>query len=294
MKRLTLILAVLLTATNAYADLPRPDTFTDDSQLVDIDMTPLSLDEQKELQTRLEKAVFQLFVTNIKGNMMQAPIVLDGIAVAIFPEDVKDVVKTDDIVEAPPEEERKPAKKGFFGVGLERKSSPFPHEVKRAPKYLAGRQYYLTTADWLTLQEKCEVVIQDNRVEARVEYRDNAQNVAILSTPNDPFIEPVHVHDGDRPIPALVYLLLNPNARFESLTAHNLVVQQAHLYGSANHTARNGYPLFSKSGALVGLSVGPGSSKTHSAVVHSKILDRALHPEKYDRTTVEEIKLINY
>ncbi|MBQ9394830.1 MAG: hypothetical protein IJU23_04855 [Proteobacteria bacterium] len=294
MKRLIPLLAILFTASSAYADLPRLETISSDAQLVDIDQTPLTFDDQKALQTRLEKAVFQLFVTNVKANMIQGPIVLDGTAVAVSPEAVKDVIKTTDIVEETPDETKKPASRGFFGVGLDRVSSPFPHEVKSATKYRSDRQFYLTTADWLTLAEKCEIDIQGNRIEARVEYRDNAQNVAILSTPNNPFIEPVEVHDGDSPIPGLVYLLLNPNGMFESLTAHTLAVSQAHLYGSSNHTARNGYPIFSKSGALVGLSVGPGTSKTHSAIVHSKILDRALHPEKFDRTTVEEIKLTTY
>lgn len=294
MKRLILMLSVLLTAADAYAELPHPESISADTQLVEMNQTPLTFDEQKLLQTRLEKAVFQLFVTNVKANMMAAPIVLDGVAVAVFPNAVKDVVKTSDIVEETAQEEPKQDKKSFFGVGLDRVSSPFVQEVKRTSKWRSERQYYLTTADWMTLADKCEIDIRGTRMEARVEYRDDSQNVAVLSTTHDAYIEPVDVHDGDNPIPGLVYLLLSPNAMFESLTAHTLAVPQAHLYGKSNHTARNGYPLFSKAGVLVGLSVGPGSSKTHSSVVHSKILDRALHPQKFDRTAVEEIKLINY
>ena len=288
------IFMTLTIANTAMAELPTP-TQSSNGELISAQQLSLSNTARNQLQKRLEHAVFTMNAEqNRIHSLAESKASFDGAVVAVTPEAVKDIISEKDIKEEPPAPETNRQSHSMFDRGLDRASSHFAPKTEAAPKWTSERQFFLTTADWLTLSESFEINVFGKKVKARLDYRDNAQNVAVLSIPGQSQIEPVEIYNADEPTPSLIFVLLNPGSMYENLTQHVLNVTQDHLYGKTNLTARNGYPLFTASGQLAGLVVGPDVSHTNASVVHTKVLDRALHPQKYDRTKVEEIKLTEY
>ncbi len=288
------IMAILLTAGSAYAELPKTPQRVESSRVT---MEQLVMTDTKlnALKQRLEKAVFLFYCHQDKAHQYaRNGVSFDGAVVAVTPEAVREIIPKDAILELPPEAPTSVKSRSFFNRGLDNKSSPFHKKEKAKPKYVSERQYYLTTADWLTNSITFEIDISGKRHPAVLEYRDDAQNVAIISTQGFSEIEPVEIFDADVPMPGIIYILLNPNTMYESLTQHVISIEQSHLYGTTNLTARNGYPLFTADGQLAGLTVGPDPANVKAFVVHPGIIDRALHPAKYDRTIIEKVEIKEY
>lgn len=289
------ILASLLISTNAFAELP-PSTQNAKGEITSAKQLSISVSGQTQLKQQLSSSVFRLYAKQPNmHSLIKDGALFDGAAVAVSPEAVKDIITNkDEIVEEPAQPETKKQNHSMFNSSMARASSHFNKGKKSTSTWSSQRQFYLTTADWLTNHNALEIEIFGQNVKARLDYRDDAQNVAVISTPQNDKITPVDVYEAEKPVPGVVFILLNPNSIYESLTQHALNVTQDHLYGTTTVTARNGYPLFTASGELAGLVVGPDNTRTNAFVVHPKVLDRALHPKKYDRTTVEEIKLEEY
>lgn len=294
MPYIILLLLLSLIAVPAFAELPAYDQTPPQTAVMSSDQFAMSETAVKALQKRLSHAVFTMFAHQPPGHRLAENVLtFDGACVAVLPEVVRDIVNSSEIVEeAMPEPEHR--SHSFFDRDLDKVSSPFAERNEPKKQLQSSRQYYLTTADWLTWSESFEIEVFGKRVQARLDYRDNAQNVAVLSTPRDPRIDPVQVSDVQKPIPSVVFLLLSPNSFYESLTRHTLYVNDMDQYGTVNMTARNGYPLFSSTGELVGLTVSPNAARTRADVVHPGVLDRALHPKKYDRTKVERLEMKTY
>ena len=284
---------ILLAAGNAYADLPKP-TQRPEISGVHADSIAISYNAQQALQGKLAKSVYIVYARQPRPNDLASDgIVLDGAAVAIRSEAIQDIMPKDDALT---EDTAKPGKKGsgFFDSGLESVSSPFHKPPEPQKTFTSKRQYFLTTADWLTMSDTIEIVVQQRRIQARLDYRDDAQNVALLSIEKNAAIQSVDVYADIDLIPGLVYVVLNPGSVYERMTQHVLSVEEENRYGTANMQARNGYPLFDETGRLVGLSVGPEPSRRFTRIVHPKLLDMALHPAKYSRESVEEVETITY
>ena len=288
----------LTSAAHAQApdDIPRLET-----RAVAAEQIVVSLGQMTELQNRLEFAVFPAYSTRPREFELQAAeMEFDGAAVAVMPEDVREILPKkptavpEQQAELPKSAPAHPTSHSFFSNDLENVSSPFHKKAESKTVYNDSRQYFLTTADWLTFSESFEVELFGQKVPATLEYRDDQQNLAVLSTKRDPRVRPVKIIAPDQPIPQTVFVLLSPGSIFESLTQHVLSISEMHLYGSADLTARNGYPIFSIDGDLAGLSVGPTTSQKNTSVVHPGLIDRALHPQKYSNIIREEIKLQEY
>lgn len=294
-KRLCLTLLLIPLAQNAWAQLPAAQPRTD-NEIIKAEQIALSNTDRNALQKRLEQAVVTVYAEQPKSHhLAETGARFDGAAVAILPEAVADILPKDAIQEiTEPTPPKKRSNGSFFNRGLDRASSPFAK--KSAPKkhLQSTRQYYLTTADWLTNSTIFEIDIYGERITAKLEYRDDAQNLAVLSTSASEKLSPVELCNPDDTLPSLAFALLSPNTIYESFTQHALHVPEMHLYGTTTLTARNGYPLFSVQGKLLGLLVGPDKANTKGLVVHPGLIDRALHPEKYSRVKIEEIKLETY
>ena len=283
----------LLAASNANADLPKP-TQRPEIAGVHADSIAMSYTAQQELQARLAKSVYLVYARQPRQNSLASDdIVLDGAAVAIRSEAIQDIMPKDDALT---EDTSKPANKGsgFFNSGLESVSSPFHKPPEPQKKFQSKRQYFLTTADWLTMSDAIEIVVQQRRIQARLDYRDDAQNVALLSIEKTADVQSVDVYADIDLIPGIVYVVLNPGSVYERMTQHVLNVEEENRYGTANMQARNGYPLFDETGRLVGLSVGPEPSRRFTRIVHPKLLDMAIHPAKYSRERIEKIEPVAY
>ncbi|MBO4351607.1 MAG: hypothetical protein J6A01_11775 [Proteobacteria bacterium] len=289
---LTILLSFL--ALPAFAELPAYDQQRAQTVIMSSEQFAMSDTARRSLQKRLENAVFTMFAFQPPSHRLaETGLSFDGACVAVSVEAVQEIVKASDLTE---EEVPEPQhhSHSFFDRDLDKVSSPFAERKSADKTVKSSRQFYLTTADWLTWSESFEIEIQGKRVKARLDYRDEAQNVAVLSTPQNQSIQPVDVFDAQKPIPSIVFLLLSPNSFYENMTQHVLNVTEMHQYGTANMTARNGYPIFSSKGELVGLSVGPNTARTRADIVHPGLLDRALHPQKYDRTKTEKLELKTY
>lgn len=294
LKRLILISFGILYASSAWAQNPAQSIRTE-SELVTAEQLAMSDTSRKKLQKKLEHAVVTVYAWQpAVHELAESGVGFDGAAVAVLPEAVAEVLPKDVVQEETEPEPPKRNRSSFFDRGLDKLSSPFAQREARQTKHQSGRQYYLTTADWLTNSTVFEIEAFGKRLKARMEYRDDAQNVAILSTAFSEKLEPVNILDPEETLPSLVFVLLNPNTIYESFTQHVLHVPHMHLYGTATLKARNGYPVFGVQGELAGLMVGPDKSNSKGWVVHSGLLDRALHPQKYSRVKVEEIKLETY
>lgn len=253
--------------------------------------------ERENLHKRLKTAVFMAYSYQPKKHpLMQNGLVFDGAVVAVKSECILDIIPKDDVTELPAEEAKPHNPSSFFDQDLHYVSSPFQKKPESKNQFQTGKQYYLTTADWLTNSTKFEIVIQNHKIPAKLEYRDDSQNVALLSTQKYPSnqVEGVSIYSSEDRIPSHVFVLLSPESRYESFTQHELTVSQEHLYGNINLVVRNGYPVFYLDGSLVGLIVGPEKSNTSARIVHPALLDRAIHPAKYDRSQTETIDLIEY
>lgn len=288
----TLAVGILFMAIpTAQAQTPGGGTQT----VLHADDLTLSMSAHGKLQKRLEKAVFIVHASQTPSHPYDGNgLAFDGAAAAVQPDALQDILPPEAFQKLPqpgdshPDTDVPPT--SFFGRGLESVSSPFASRPTAKENVSASRQYYLTTADWLTGSTSFTVRIANTDVVAQLDYRDDAQNVAVLSTAPHPKVDGVAIlpFDPEAPIPAHAYLMLSPNTPYESLTQHVLHVDTAHLYGMSNHTARNGYPMFTLDGRLMGLSVGPTETRTKSFIIHPGILDRALHPQKYRRITEEK------
>jgi len=281
-----LILAGVFLSSAAYAQTPVPWTVQPEG------VTPVVA--QQGLQKELRASVFTAKVRQMPMHAFaESGAIFDGAVVAVPPDAVKDVV-TDAKIEERPADPAPGNPSSFFGRGLERSSSPFAAPAPANTRSTSTKQYYLTTADWLNRAESLEIDLFGRPVAATVEYRDDAQNIAILSTSAVSGVRGVPILAPDDVLPALAYVLLSPGSVYESLTSHAVYVIEPNRYGTANIATRNGYPLFTAQGGLIGLSVGPFDIPTRTRIVHPAQIDRALHPKKYDRTTVEDVKLIEY
>ena len=183
---------------------------------------------------------------------------------------------------------------GFFDSGLEYASSPFHKPPVPQKEMTTRRQYFLTTADWLTMSQSFEIVVDHRRIKARLDYRNDAENVALLSIERQKGIISVDVYPEADRIPGVVYVVLNPDSIYERMTQHVLNITENNRYGTANMQARNGYPLFDEMGRLVGLSVGPEPAHRFTRVVHPRLLDIALHPSKYSMERIVNIDAVSY
>lgn len=287
-----LVLALVLFPSTARAELPQPPQKPDDA-LVQADQAMMTDTGRRELQHKLKNSVFTVTATPQSAHELVSERHFDGAAAAVTPETVRDVLPADSFVEtaAPTPATTKPPT-SFFDRGLSEVSSPFSRRNATPPTLTSDYQYYLTTADWLTGSSAVQIRIHGKNIPARIAHRDNANNIAILESQPQPDISPVRLYPADRPQPQLVYVLLNPDSIYESLTQHTLHAPQPHLYGTISHlTARNGYPIFTSTGELAGLTVAPDTAHTKAFAAHTGVLDRALHPKSYDRTTVEKITL---
>lgn len=253
---------------------------------------PVSFDRMDALKTELRKAVFVVRTTQAPVHTLaSAGVSFDGACVALekCPEGLTDGVKTEELVVAV---EDNPY--SFFGRDLEQYSSPFASREARAAQEAGEATCYLTTADWLTNVASVQIVIDDRPVQAQVVKRDEAQNVAILRTPYQAFVKGRHVAAFDAPQSPVAYALLEPGKMYESFTQQSFSIDMPHLYGKTSLLARNGYPLFNVQGEIVGLTVSPIPGRTKANVVHYLLIDRALYPEKYDRTVNEKTEFITY
>ena len=258
---------------------------------------PLNYQERQNLQNRLKTAVFVAFAHQPKPHeLAESGLQFDGAVVAIQSSHALDIIPKDEITEAPPKPANPHNPSSFFDTDLNYVSSPFQKRPEPQSNLHTGKQYYLTTADWLTNSTSFEIVINQQKIPAKLEYRDDAQNLAMLSTPIFPEsqVNGVEIWSPDENMPSQGFALLSPDTRYESFTQHPITITEEHLYGSVNLIVRNGYPLFSTDAKLLGLIVGPDLSRTTAKVVHSGLIDRALHPQKYDRTKTETIEVIKY
>lgn len=253
---------------------------------------PVSFDRMEALKSELRKAVFVVRTTQAPAHTLaSAGVSFDGACVALekCPEGMTDGVKTEETVASA---EDNPY--SFFGRDLEQYSSPFASRESRAAQEAGVSTCYLTTADWLTHVASVQIVIEDHPVQAQVVKRDEAQNVAILRTPYQAFVKGRHVAAFDAPQSPVAYALLEPGKMYESFTQQSFSIDMPHLYGKTSLLARNGYPLFNVHGEIVGLTVAPIPDRTKANVVHYLLIDRALYPEKYDRTVNEKTEFITY
>lgn len=295
---ISVALGVTIFCTSAYGQLPTPESRRIGSAAVTAQDLSLTLQGRQALQTRLRHAVVMVTARMPKQHdLALSGRIFDGAAVAIQASYVADVLgeRFEESSEKPQTNQART--NSIFNTESARATSPFADRRPKAAPRAAKVQYYLTTADWLTLAESLDMTIDGKTVAARVVHRDESQNVCILSTARQSFIEPVEVMDAipeNATLPALVYLLLSPGTRHESLTQHVLTVSDENAYGLSNHTARNGYALFDARGILVGLSVGPAPTHTQSTIVHPGLFERALHPERYRRIQKEVIDTIDY
>ena len=294
MKNAIVFCGVLLYAIPAVAQRPATDFNPVASTAVLAGELDVSYTAREQLQRKLEKSVFQVYARQPKAHpLAESAPEFDGAAVAVETRVVKNVVTHEAFQEATPTPETGNPY-SVFDRGLDRASSPFAHKQNDETPLTSSKQYYLTTADWMTNAERIDIQIGDKKYHAQLEFRDDAQNVVILSTPAMTNVKGVPLYNPDEPMPALVFVLLNPGSPYESLTQHTLSVSQMHRYATANMTARNGYPLFTVRGELAGLCVGPAPAQTLAYVVHPGVLDRALNPKKYDRTSLENVDLTEY
>lgn len=298
-KRIILVvLGITMFGMSAYGQLPSPESRRIGSAAVTAQDLALTVQARQALQTRLRHAVVMVTARMPKQHdLALSGRVFDGAAVAIQASYVAEVLgeRFEGAIEKP--QTNQPRTNSIFNADSARASSPFADRSPKAAVQTAKVQYYLTTADWLTLAESIAITIDGKTVDARVVHRDESQNLCILSTARQSFLSPVDVMDAipeNDTLPALVYLLLSPGTRHESLTQHILTVSDDHAYGLSNHTARNGYALFDARGVLVGLSVGPAPTHTQSTIVHPGLFDRALHPKRYQRVQKEVIDTIDY
>ena len=285
-----LTLAGMLVPAFALAELPQPAPKPDDA-LVQADQAMLTDTGRRALQQKLKNSVFTVTATPHTNHALVSERHFDGAAVAVTPETVREVLPADSFVEtdAPAPENPKPHT-SFFDRGLAESTSPFSKRQPPAKTVTSSHQYYLTTADWLTGSDSVKIRVNGKDISAKIAHRDEANNIAILESQPQPDIQPVPVYSPERAQPQFVYVLLSPGTIYETLTQHTLHAPEPHLYGTVSHlTARNGYPFFASTGELCGLTVGPDTAHTKAFAAHPGVLDRALHPKKYDSTTVETI-----
>ena len=285
-----LTLAGMLLPALAHAELPQPPQKPDEA-LIQADQAMITDTGHRALQQKLRNSVFTVTATPHTNHALVSERHFDGAAVAVTPETVREVLPADSFVEtvAPAPENPKPHT-SFFDRGLAESTSPFSKRQPPAKTITSEHQYYLTTADWLTGSDSVNIRVSGKDIPAKIAYRDEANNVAILESQPQPDIHPVPVYSPERAQPQFVYVLLSPGTIYETLTQHTLHAPDPHLYGTIPHlTARNGYPIFASTGELCALTVGPDTAHTKAFAAHPGVLDRALHPQKYDRTTLETI-----
>lgn len=280
-------------SASVYADLPSPAAGKPGIGQTNVGDLAMSFGEQKALEQKLARSVVAVYAESAQNHPpARGKRVFDGAAAAVFASDVADIAKPEFV---PSDDKTDNARSNsFFDGSYRRVSSPFAQEDAKPGHKQAKRQYYLTTADWLTGAQKVTVSAGRRELAARIEYRDDAQNVAVLSTERDPAIESAAIYDFEgngNVLPGAAFLLLQPDSVYRRMTAHALSLTQHHAYATSNHAARNGYPMFARNGELVGLSVGPVPTHTQAYIVHAGLIDRALHPQKYDRTAKETIEL---
>ncbi len=291
--RAVLSACLMLGSASVYADLPAPVAGKPGIGQTKVGDLALSFGEQKALEQKLARSVVAVYAESAQNHLpVRGKRTFDGAAAAVFASDVADIATPEF---EPCEDKTDDARSSsFFDGSYRRASSPFAQNDAKPGHKQAKRQYYLTTADWLTGAQRVTVSAGRREIEARIEYRDDAQNVAVLSTERDPAIEPAAIYDfegNNNALPGAAFLLLQPNSAYRRMTAHALALTQHHAYATSNHAARNGYPMFARNGELVGLSVGPVPTHTQAYIVHAGLIDRALHPKKYDRSATETIEL---
>lgn len=296
---LTLALS-LFSCALAHADLPSPVSGQPAIEQTRASDLVLTDKERRSLESRLAQSVVVIKAEQPQNHQLAMNgIRFDGAGVAVSASSVSEVLALEstenlDVRKDVEENANSLRSSTFFDETHRRVSSPFAARSAPTREIVSTRQYYLTTADWLTGAAKVGIEIKGRVYAAQMEYRDDAQNVAILSTSPISGVKSASIYDFDahgKTLPGVIYLLLNPGSSYQSMTQHTLSLGAFHEYATTNHTARNGYPIFSKEGEIVGLTVGPVPTHTQAYVVHAGLLDRALHPRKYDRTTIEEIEL---
>ena len=253
---------------------------------------PMSFSQQDALKNALREAVFTVRMTKASAHALASSgVSWDGACVALStcPDGIAAMAQA-------PENfaENAGSPYSVFGRDLERYSSPFAERGETKDRQGGTATCYLTTADWLTDAETIQIMIHDRPVRASLVKRDEAQNVAVLMTPFQPRVRGRTVAAFDAPQSPVAYALLEPWKMYESFTPQSFVVDAPHLYGRTSLLARNGYPLFNSRGEIVGLTVSPLPDRTKAHVVHYMLIDRALYPEKYDRTVHEQAELRQY
>lgn len=279
----------------ARAQLPTPTTQRPGVSQAQVGDMVMTYGEQTALERRLAKAVVVVRAEYGKQHSLALDArVFDGAAAAIHASALAEVVEiafaSESVGKAPVQD----SAHSFFDDSYRRASSPFADKSPEEREPQAKRQYFLTTADWLTGARNITIARDKKDYPAKLEYRDDAQNVAVLSTTPLPGIESVSIYDFDAHeaiLPGVAFLLLQPQTLYQRMTQHVFSLMQSHVYATSNHAARNGYPMFTRQGELVGLSVGPTPAHTQAYIVHAGLIDRALHPKKYSRTKIEKIEL---
>lgn len=183
----------------------------------------------------------------------------------------------------------------FFERGLDKVSSPFAaRKSSQETSETQPLQCYITTADWLTNASNIEIIINSKSVKAIPVVRNDKQNVLILKTAPQNGVKGLEIASFDAPQPPVAFALIHPNSIYESFSQQSFVISAPHLYAVTSLTARNGYPLINSRAQIVGLTVSQTVDRTRSNVVHYQLIDRALYPEKYDRTVTEKSEFENY
>lgn len=279
-------------ASVSWAELPGIETVGVGGKLTGGEDAEILTDGARaKLKARLERAVFLAYAHQPPvHDLAESGVVLDGAVVAIDVREVCDILT--------PEFEEGATKKdigglkshSFFSRELASVSSPF-HRKERTdmPPRRPMRQYYLTTADWLTFSDEIVVRLGGRDVVMKLEWRDEAQNVAVLSTGREDGVEGVFVLPAGVEPPPVVYVLLHPGTIYEQMTSHRFQVFEGNRYGRVGLKARNGYAIFRGDGRLTGLCVGPDNSGDGGQAVTPEVLSRALHPERYERRSIEDV-----
>ncbi len=253
---------------------------------------PINSSKLDALKKQARDAVFVVHATQAPNHVLATHgVSFDGACVALkqCPEAV-DVPTTSEVMANEPEHNPN----SFFGRGLDRATSPFAK--REAPETTVNQtaQCYLTTADWLTNSQKIDIIVHKKPVTADIVLRDDAQNVVVLQTRPVAGVHGLELAPYDAPQTPFAYALINPDETFENFSEQSFVIDMPHRYGLTSLTARNGYPLINAHAQIVGLTVNQTSDHTRSTVVHYGLIDRALNPEKYDRTVTERSELVKY
>lgn len=299
----TLVLSTIGFAPEILAQLPRPVI----AQPQDLRSSKLNNDAEREaLQKSLLKSVFRVEVEAQKPHILaqNAP-KFDGAAVAIsnsLAMDIKAPKAERSVIEkaslnvysaksaAPSDldflsldkgaqtngKRYEAARSSFFGQGLEKSTSHFEkgkaNSDTLAQDDAAPKQYFLTTADWLSTAQNIWIVYAKNKLTAKIEYRDEQRNLALLSTSPQDGIENRPLLPREHNLPKTAYVLLSPQTPYETLATAELNLDDPRQYGRSSLLARHGYAFFDKEGQLIALVVGPETTHKASQIVHHRLI----------------------